>query len=187
MTPERAAVPFYAQFSAGTFTGRTVLDTPLQAQSISIVPPPPTGAIPVLTPCTVQPCKTLGRLGPLFQAQCPAVSAHRTAVCVPSLLDTEAQKQAHTGSACRLCLRLACWSRNRLQQDQRDAGTPGETAGAGGAAHVPAWAALAVGERAEWMQATVLQAVSASLGRAVGLEEPLMTAGLDSLGTDKLP
>ncbi len=33
------------------------------------------------------------------------------------------------------------------------------------------------------MQATVLQAVSATLGRPVGLEEPLMTAGLDSLGT----
>ena len=32
------------------------------------------------------------------------------------------------------------------------------------------------------MQATVLQAVSATLGRPVGLEEPLMTAGLDSLG-----
>lgn len=33
------------------------------------------------------------------------------------------------------------------------------------------------------MQATILQAVNASLGRTVGLEEPLMTAGLDSLGT----
>ena len=33
------------------------------------------------------------------------------------------------------------------------------------------------------MQATVAQAVSGTLGRAVGLEEPLMTAGLDSLGT----
>ena len=32
------------------------------------------------------------------------------------------------------------------------------------------------------MQATVAQSVSGTLGRAVGLEEPLMTAGLDSLG-----
>ena len=35
------------------------------------------------------------------------------------------------------------------------------------------------------MQATVLQAVNETLGRSVGLEEPLMTAGLDSLGASK--
>ena len=32
------------------------------------------------------------------------------------------------------------------------------------------------------MHATILQAVSTTLGRTVGLEEPLMSAGLDSLG-----
>lgn len=32
------------------------------------------------------------------------------------------------------------------------------------------------------MQATISQAVIATLGRTLGLEEPLMTAGLDSLG-----
>ena len=37
------------------------------------------------------------------------------------------------------------------------------------------------------MQATVMQAVIATLGRRVGLEEPLMTAGLDSLGASSSP
>ena len=49
-------------------------------------------------------------------------------------------------------------------------------------AQAPAWAAMPAAERAAWMQATILQAVSTTLGRTVGLEEPLMTAGLDSLG-----
>ena len=43
-------------------------------------------------------------------------------------------------------------------------------------------AAMPAAERAAWMQATILQAVSTTLGRTVRLEEPLMTAGLDSLG-----
>ena len=37
------------------------------------------------------------------------------------------------------------------------------------------------------MQATVMQAVTATIGRSVGLEEPLMTAGLDSLGASSSP
>lgn len=50
-------------------------------------------------------------------------------------------------------------------------------------ANAPAWAAMSFAERTEWMQATISQAVTATLGRTLGLEEPLMTAGLDSLGT----
>ncbi len=65
----------------------------------------------------------------------------------------------------------------------RYAGMPEQAAGAGAGAQAPEWAALPAQERAQWMQATVLQAVSATLGRPVGLEEPLMTAGLDSLGS----
>ncbi len=42
--------------------------------------------------------------------------------------------------------------------------------------------AMPASERAAWMQETVLQAVVAMLGREAGPEEPLMTAGLDSLG-----
>ena len=46
----------------------------------------------------------------------------------------------------------------------------------------PAGAAMSAMERAAWMQASILQAVKSTMGRTVGLEEPLMTAGLDSLG-----
>lgn len=37
------------------------------------------------------------------------------------------------------------------------------------------------------MQATVMQAVHETLGRSVGLEEPLMNAGLDFLGASSSP
>lgn len=37
-------------------------------------------------------------------------------------------------------------------------------------------------ERAAWVQAAISQAVVAVLGRPIGPEEPLMSAGLDSLG-----
>lgn len=46
----------------------------------------------------------------------------------------------------------------------------------------PIWMAMSAMDRARWMQETISQAVVATLGRKVGLEEALMTAGLDSLG-----
>ena len=62
------------------------------------------------------------------------------------------------------------------------AGTQDAAAAATADAQAPAWAAMPAVERAAWMRATILQAVRTTLGRTVGLEEPLMTAGLNSLG-----
>ncbi|BDA51457.1 probable inactive phenolphthiocerol synthesis polyketide s at N-terminal half [Coccomyxa sp. Obi] len=48
------------------------------------------------------------------------------------------------------------------------------------------WAGMQPAERTAWVQAAILQAVNAVLGREVGPEEPLMSAGLDSLGAVEL-
>ena len=70
-----------------------------------------------------------------------------------------------------------------LEHVRWPAGTQDAAAAAKADAQAPAWAAVSAIERAAWMQATILQAVNTMLGRTMGLEEPLMTAGLDSLGT----
>lgn len=54
--------------------------------------------------------------------------------------------------------------------------------GEGGYASSLPWAGVQPAERAAWVQAAISQTVSAVLGRPVGPEEPLMSAGLDSLG-----
>ena len=70
----------------------------------------------------------------------------------------------------------------RLSFLGRPAGTQGAAAAAKADAQAPAWVAMSAIERATWMQTTILQAVNTTLCRTVGLEEPLMMAGLDSLG-----
>ena len=48
--------------------------------------------------------------------------------------------------------------------------------------NLPEWAGMQPAERADWVRGAISQAVVAILGRTVGPEEPLMSAGLDSLG-----
>ena len=52
---------------------------------------------------------------------------------------------------------------------------------------LPEWAGMSHDERAEWLRGAISQAVIAILGRSVGPEEPLMSAGLDSLGIHNIP
>ncbi|CAL8465609.1 g5145 [Coccomyxa elongata] len=65
-------------------------------------------------------------------------------------------------------------------------GVSQEGQGEGGNASRLPWAGMQPVQRAAWVQAAISQAVSAVLGRPVGPEEPLTSAGLDSLGAVEL-
>ena len=53
--------------------------------------------------------------------------------------------------------------------------------------NLPEWMGMSHEERATWVRRAISQAVVAILGRSVGPEEPLMSAGLDSLGKHNIP
>ena len=52
---------------------------------------------------------------------------------------------------------------------------------------LPEWGGMSHEERAFWVRGAISQAAVAILGRSVGPEEPLMSAGLDSLGIITYP